>query len=97
MYCYQIFQKLHFLLYSLIELPLIVFESIKLQIILLIIIIFSFMHRFLFSLTHVMVVKVLFLSKIFEMEILIDLLVMGSSESENRIFSVWSVRMCVYC
>ena len=41
-----------------------------------------------------MVEKVLFLSQIFEMEILMDLHFMRASESENHIFSIWSVCMC---
>ena len=46
---------------------------------------------FFFSLTHVMVEKVLFWGKIFEMEILIDVYVIRSPESEIHIFRVWSV------
>ena len=42
----------------------------------------------LLSLTHVMVEKVLFLGQLFEMEILMDLHAMRSSESENHVFSV---------
>ena len=42
-----------------------------------------------------MVEKVWFLDQIFEMEILMDLHVMRSPESENHIFSVWSVCLCV--
>ena len=41
-----------------------------------------------------MVEKELFLSQIFEMEVLMDLHVMKSLESENYIFNVWSV--CMY-
>ena len=51
--------------------------------------------QFLFSLIHVMVEKILFLGQIFEMEILVDLQVMKSPESENHICSVWFVCMCV--
>ena len=43
-----------------------------------------------------MVEKELFLSQIFEMEVLMDLHVMKSLESENYIFNVWSVCMYVY-
>ena len=50
---------------------------------------------FLLSLTYAMVEKVLFLDLIFEKELLMDLHVMRSPESENHIFSVWSVCMCV--
>ena len=50
---------------------------------------------FLLSLIHVMVEKVSFLGQIFEMEIWMDLHVMSSPESENDIFSIWSVCMCV--
>ena len=39
--------------------------------------------------------KVLFLGQIFEMEILMDLHVLRSPESENHIFSGWSVSVCV--
>ena len=39
--------------------------------------------------------KVLFLGQIFKMEILMDLHVTRSAESENQIFSVWSECMCV--
>ena len=46
---------------------------------------------FLFSLTHICE---LFSGYTFEMEILIDLQVLRSPESENNIFSVWSVCMC---
>ena len=53
----------------------------------------SFLDTILLSLTPVMVEKVLFLSQIFEMEILIDLHVMRTPESENQILNVWS--MCV--
>ena len=41
-----------------------------------------------------MVEKVLLLDQIFELEILIDLHVMRSPESENNIFSIWSVCVC---
>ena len=51
---------------------------------------------FLLSLTLAMPEKVLFLGQIFEMEILMDLHFMMSPESENNIFSVGSVCMCVY-
>ena len=45
-----------------------------------------------------MIEEVLFLGQIFEMEILMDLNVMRIFESENHIFSVWSVCMyaCVF-
>ena len=46
---------------------------------------------FLLSLTQVMVQKVLFLSQIFEMDILMGLHDLRSPESENPICSVWSV------
>ena len=49
----------------------------------------------LLSLIRIKVEKVLFLSQIFEVEILMDLHVVRSPESENHIFSVWSVCMCV--
>ena len=39
--------------------------------------------------------KVLFLGQLFEMEILMDLHVLRSPESENHIFSVWSEYVCV--
>ena len=39
--------------------------------------------------------KVMFWGQIFEMEILMDLHVLRSPESEKHIFSVWSVCMCV--
>ena len=42
-----------------------------------------------------MVKKVLFLGRIFEIEILMDLHVMKTPESKNQIFSIWSVCMCV--
>ena len=45
---------------------------------------------FLVSYSH-MLDKVLFLGQIFETEIFMDLLVFKSPESENHIFSVWSV------
>ena len=50
---------------------------------------------FYFFLPNVMVEKVLFLGQIFEMEILMDLHVMRTSESKNHIFSIWSVCTCV--
>ena len=50
---------------------------------------------FLLFLTHVVVEKVLFLSQIFEMKLLTDSHVMRSPESKNRIFSIWSVCLCV--
>ena len=50
---------------------------------------------FLLSLTHVMVRKTLFLGQIFEMEILMNLYVLRSPESENDIFSVWSMCLCL--
>ena len=52
-------------------------------------------QSFLLSLIHVMVEKVLFLGKIFQMEILMKLHVMRVPESENHIFSIWSVCMCM--
>ena len=39
--------------------------------------------------------KVLFLGQIFEMEILMDLQILRFHESENHIFSIRSVCMCV--
>ena len=42
-----------------------------------------------------MVEKVLLLGQIFEMEIIMDLHVLRSPESENHIFSDWSVCKCV--
>ena len=39
--------------------------------------------------------KVLFLSQIFKLEIFMDLQLFGSPESDNHIFSRWSMRMCV--
>ena len=50
---------------------------------------------FLLSLTQVMVKKILFQGQIFEIEILMDLHAMRTPESENHIYSVWSVCMCV--
>ena len=49
----------------------------------------------LLSLNHVIVEKALFWGQIFEMEILMDLHVLRTPESENHIFSVWSVCVCV--
>ena len=40
--------------------------------------------------------KILFLGQIFEMEILMDFLVLRFHKSENHIFSSWSVCMYVY-
>ena len=45
--------------------------------------------------SYLYVEKVLFLSQIFEVEILMDLHVLRSPESENHIFSKWSVYMCL--
>ena len=45
--------------------------------------------------SYLQVEKVLIWGQIFEMEILIDLQVLRSLESEKHIFSVWSVCMCV--
>ena len=39
--------------------------------------------------------KVLFLGQIFEVEILMDIHVLSSLESQNHIFSVWSVCVSV--
>ena len=50
----------------------------------------------LLSLTHVMVEKVLNLGQILEMEILIDLQVLRNPESENLIFSVWTLCVLLY-
>ena len=50
-----------------------------------------FENTFLFSVTHAMVEKILFLDQIFEMEISMDLHIMRSPESENHIFSSLSV------
>ena len=47
------------------------------------------------SLTHIMVKEVLFLGQIFEMEISMDWHVMRTPESKNRIFSVWSLCVCM--
>ena len=52
-------------------------------------------YDFLLFLTHVMVEKELFLGQIFELEILMDSHVLRSPESENHIFSKWSVCVCV--
>ena len=41
--------------------------------------------------------KVLFWGQIFEMEILMDLHILSSSEYENHVFSAWSVCVCVVC
>ena len=48
-----------------------------------------------FTFSYLKVEKVLFLGQIFEMEILMDLHVLRSPESENLIFSKWSVCVCV--
>ena len=51
---------------------------------------------FIFTFSYPYIVeKVLFLNQIFKMEILMDLHVLRSPESENHIFSVWSVSLCV--
>ena len=50
---------------------------------------------FFFIFSYLQVEKVLFLVQIFEVEILMDLHVLRSSESEKHIFSKWSVCMCV--
>ena len=52
---------------------------------------------FLLSFTHVMVckVKIILGGQTFEMEILMDLHVLRSPDSENHIFSKWSLCMCV--
>ena len=50
---------------------------------------------FYFFLLMLVTEKILFLGQIFEMEILMDLHVMRTPESENHIFSVWSVCACV--
>ena len=55
---------------------------------------FTFVH-FSLSHTHVMVEKVLFWGQISEVEILMDLHIMRSTESEIHIFSGCSVRMYV--
>ena len=47
----------------------------------------------LFTFFYLSVEKVLFWGQIFEMEILMDLHVLRSPESENHIFNVWSVCM----
>ena len=39
--------------------------------------------------------KVLFWGQIFEMEVLMDLHVLRSPDSENQIFSGWSMFLCV--
>ena len=56
---------------------------------------FSYLIDSLLYLTHVMVEKVLFSDKIFEVKMLIDLHVMRSSESENRILA-FGLCVCVY-
>ena len=43
-----------------------------------------------------MVVKILFQDQIFEIEILMDLHVLRSPESENNISRGWSMRVCLY-
>ena len=50
----------------------------------------------LFTFSYLSVEKLLYLGQIFEMEILMDLHVLRSPESENHIFSKWSVCLCVY-
>ena len=55
-----------------------------------------FNNNFLISFSYpYKVKKVMFWSRIFEMEILMDLHVLRSPESENHIFSKWSVCICV--
>ena len=50
---------------------------------------------FFLSLTHGMVVKILFSDQIFEEGILIDLQILKHPESKNYIFSDWSMYMCI--
>ena len=50
-------------------------------------------YRLFYFFNQVMVMKALFLDQIFEMEILIDLHVLRSPESESHIFSDWFVRL----
>ena len=45
--------------------------------------------------SYLLVEKLLFLGRIFKMEISMDLYVLRSLESENHIFSVWSVCVCL--
>ena len=51
--------------------------------------------KFRFLLSHLLEEKVLFWGQIFKVEILTNLHVLRSSESEKHIFSKWSVCMCV--
>ena len=51
----------------------------------------NFLIYLLLSLTHVIVEKVLFSGKIFEIEILMDLHVLRPPKSEKHIFSFWSI------
>ena len=48
------------------------------------------------SLYPCMIQKVFILGQFFEMQILMDLHVLKSPESENDIFSRWSLSLCVY-
>ena len=51
-------------------------------------------YYYYFAFSYLQVEKVLFLCQIFEVEIFMDLHVLRSPESENHIFSVWSVCLC---
>ena len=55
----------------------------------------SMLITFLLSLTHVIVEKILFFGQIFEIEILVDLHVMRTSEYEKHICSIWFVCVSV--
>ena len=57
----------------------------------------NFYTLFLLRVIHVMVEKELFSGQIFEMEVLINLHDMTTPESENHIFNVWFVCVCVSC
>ena len=60
---------------------------------------YYFLISYYFLFYPYMVEKILFCSQIFEIEILINLHVLSSSESENHIFNDWSVvrvSMCFY-
>ena len=52
-------------------------------------------NHLLFSITHIIVKKVLFLDQTFEMENLADLHVTRFFEAKKFIFSVWFVCMCI--
>ena len=54
-----------------------------------------FITFIIFTFSYLLTEKVLFWGQISEMEILMELHVLRSPESENHIFSVWCVCMCV--